>query len=274
MNKIIFADNLIYLRTIPDGYVDLIYSDPPFNTHKSQKRNKIKAEISENGLVGFGGNVYSRNIDGQYGSYDDNFDDYIGFLKPRLQEAYRILKPNGTMYLHLNWREVHYIKIEMDKIFGRNCFKSECIWHWDYGSKPRNNWAAKHDTILMYVKNEKHYTFNYDKVPRIKYLAPDLAGKEKAAKGKAITNVWWHTIVGTNSKEKQCYSTQKPLGILRRIVEVSSNPNDICLDFFAGSGSLGEACGELNRQFIMVDNNPQAFAIMKKRLAKYNIQTS
>ena len=269
MNKIIFADNLEYLRNMPDKCVDLCYIDVPFNTKKRQKRNKIKTILSDDGLIGFGGEKYKRNIAGEYGSYDDSFDDYLEFLVPRLKEGYRVLKSTGSFYLHINWREVHYIKIEMDKIFGRDNFLNEIIWFWDYGAKSKTKWSAKHDTILYYVKDINSYTFNYSFVPRIPYLAPKLAGVEKAAKGKAITDVWWHTIVGTNSKEKQGYATQKPVGILKRIVEVSSNPGDLCLDFFGGSGSFGAVCGETNRNFIMIDNNPQAFEIMKKRLKKY-----
>ncbi len=274
MNKIILADNLEYLKTIPDGYVDLIYTDVPFNSKKVQKRNKIKAEISETGLEGFGGNRYSRNTTGQYGSYNDNFDDYIKFLRPRMIEVYRVLKDTGSFYLHIDYRECAYVKVMLDEIFGRDNFRSELIWSFDFGGISRNNWTNKHNNILFYVKNKKHYTFNFDAIPRIPYLAPGLAGKEKAAKGKIVKSVFWHTIVGTNSKEKQGYATQKPIAILKPFIEVSSNPGDLVLDPFAGAGSLGEACGELNRQFIMIDNNPQAFEIMKKRLSKYNIQTS
>jgi site-specific DNA-methyltransferase (adenine-specific) len=267
MNKIILGDNLEILKLIPDNSIDLIWTDPPYNTGKKfQKRNKIKAEISNNGNEGFGGEKYKRIIEGQYGSFKDSFDDYIGFLVPRLEEAYRILKSNGTMYLHLDYREVHYAKIEMDKIFGRDNFINEIIWSYDYGAKSKTRWSAKHDNILYYVKNKNDYVFNYDKIPRIPYKAPKLVGPKKAALGKIVTDVWTETIVPTNSNEKHGYATQKPLRILNRIVEVSSNPGDLCLDFFAGSGSFGEACKNHDREFIMIDNNPEAVEIMKKRL--------
>jgi len=268
MNKIVLADNLKYLKEIQDNSIDLIYVDPPFNTKSTQKRTKIKTILSEDGLNGFGGNKYIRENDGEYGSYEDSYEDYIGFIKPRLEEAYRVLKSTGTIYVHLDWREVHYVKIEMDKIFERDNFLNSIVWSYDYGAKSKKKWATKHDDILVYVKDKDNYTFNYDKVPRVPYLAPALAGPAKAAMGKAITDVWWHTIVPTNSKEKQNYSTQKPLGILRRIVEVSSNEGDLCLDFFAGSGTFGAACVEFRRNFIMLDNNPQAFEVMKKRFEK------
>jgi site-specific DNA-methyltransferase (adenine-specific) len=266
MNKIIFGDNLGILKTIPDNSIDLIYTDPPFNTKTKQTRNKIKAVLSDNGLVGFSGDKYNRVIEGQYGSFEDTFDDFIGFLVPRLKEAHRILKSNGSMYLHLDYREVHYIKVEMDKIFGRENFLGELIWAFDYGAISRKKWTMKHNNILYYVKDKDNYTFNFDKIPRIPYKAPGLAGPVKAARGKIIKSVWQETIVCTNSKEKQNYSTQKPLRILNRIVEVSSNPGDICLDFFAGSGSFGQACLNNNREFIMIDSNPEAINIMKKRL--------
>jgi site-specific DNA-methyltransferase (adenine-specific) len=198
--------------------------------------------------------------------FEDSFDNYLDFLIPRLKEAYRILKPNGTMYLHLDYREIHYAKIEMDKIFGRNNFLGEIIWAFDFGAISRKKWTMKHNNILYYVKNKDNYTFNFDKIPRVPYLAPGLAGFDKAAIGKIVKSVWFETIVGTNSKEKCNYATQKPLRILNRIVEVSSNPGDLCMDFFAGSGSFGEACKNLGREFILIDSNPEAIGIMKKRL--------
>jgi len=259
-----YQDNLQFLKSLPDKCINLCYIDPPFNTKKTQKRTNYKMVPDENGSVGFGGIKYKREaiVSTQY---SDTFDDFIGFLRPRIEETYRILKDDGCIYLHLDWREVHYAKIMMDEIFGRDNFMSEIIWSYDYGAKSKCNWAAKHDNILYYTKDKKHYTFNYDKVPRIPYLAPDLAGPEKAARGKAVTNVWTETIVPTNSKEKCNYSTQKPLRILRRIVDVSSNPGDLCIDFFAGSGSFGAACKELGRNCILVDQNPEAIKVMMKR---------
>lgn len=271
-NKIILADNLTYLKTIPDNSIALVYADPPFNTGRTQSRKAIQTTLSESGLTGFGGNKYERNDVGEYASFNDSFDDYIGFLKPRLNEVKRILAPNGSVYIHIDYREAHYVKILMDEIFGRDNFINEIIWAYDYGAKSKKRWATKHDNILFYAKDKNNYTFNYDKVPRIPYMAPKLAGPEKAAKGKAITDVWFHTIVPTNSREKCSYSTQKPLGILRRIVQVSSNPGDLCLDFFAGSGSFGMACAENDRKFIMIDNSEMAFNVMKKRFGNYNVE--
>jgi len=264
-NKIYFADNLDVLTKMEEKSVDLIYIDPPFNTGKSQSRKQITVEKdSEGDRVGFGGNRYQTTVLGER-AYRDNFDDYLGFLEPRLQEAYRLLKPDGSLYFHIDYREVHYCKVLLDEIFGRESFINEIIWAYDFGGRSKTRWPAKHDNILFYVKDPDHYTFNREEVDRIPYMAPGLVGKEKAARGKFPTDTWWHTIVGTNSKEKTGYPTQKPVGVLRRIISVSSNPGDLVLDFFAGSGTVGEVCLDLGRQFILVDNNPQAIAVMKKR---------
>ena len=261
MLSIIHQDNLDFLKTTPDNSVDLIYSDLPFNTKKRQTRDIIKG-IKKSG-VGFEG--YSHKRIGQYGSYDDNFDDFLGFIVPRLEHLHRVLKHSGSIYIHLDYREVHYVKVEMDKIFGRDNFLGEIIWSFEFGAKSKKKWSMKHNNILYYVKDKKDYTFNYDKVPRVPYLAPGLVGPEKAAIGKTVCSVWWHTIVGTNSKEKMNYATQKPVGLLKRIVEVSSNENDVCMDVFAGSGSFGQACLDANRKCILVDSNKEAIEIMNKR---------
>lgn len=267
-NTIYLGENLEILATLPDQSIDLIYIDPPFNTGKKQARQQISVEKDKDGdRVGFGGNRYQTTVIGER-AYRDYFDNYLEFLEPRLQAAYRLLKPDGSFYFHIDYREVHYCKVLLDEIFGRDCFLNEIIWAYDFGGRSKNRWPAKHDNILFYVKDPAQYTFNRDEVDRIPYMAPGLVGKEKAKRGKFPTDTWWHTIVGTNSKEKTGYPTQKPVGVLRRIVAASSNPGDLVLDFFAGSGTTGEVCLELGRQFILVDNNPQAFAIMKSRFEK------
>ena len=202
-------------------------------------------------------------------AYSDVFDDYLAFLEPRLVEAYRILAPNGSFYLHIDYREVHYCKILLDQIFGRECFLNEIIWAYDYGGRPRNRWPPKHDNILLYVKDPSNYVFNIDEIERIPYMAPGLVGKEKAARGKLPTDTWWHTIVGTNSNEKTGYPTQKPLAIIRWIVQASSQPGDVVLDFFAGSGTAGEAAYHLGRRFVLIDNNEEALIVMAKRFASF-----
>ncbi len=266
-NKIFFGDNLQVLKSLEGESVDLIYIDPPFNTGKQQSRKQIRVEKDENGdRVGFGGKRYQTEVIAER-AYRDYFDDYLGFLEPRLQEAYRILKPNGSLYFHIDYREVHYCKVLLDEIFGRESFLNEIIWAYDFGGRSKTRWPAKHDNILYYVKDPEHYTFNRDEVDRIPYMAPGLVGKKKAEAGKFPTDTWWHTIVGTNSKEKTGYPTQKPVGVLRRIVSASSNSGDLVLDFFAGSGTIGDVCLDLDRQFILVDNNPQAITVMQKRFS-------
>ncbi|WP_299030067.1 site-specific DNA-methyltransferase [uncultured Thermanaerothrix sp.] len=261
------GDNLPILQALPSESVDLIYIDPPFNTGRVQARPRLRTLQAESGdRVGFGGRRYLTVKLGQQ-AYADVFDDYLGFLEPRLREAYRVLKPHGSLYFHIDYREVHYCKVLLDSIFGRECFLNEIIWAYDYGARTRRKWPPKHDNILFYAKDPKHYTFNYDAVERIPYMAPGLVGPQKAARGKFPTDTWWHTIVPTNGSERTGYPTQKPLGILRRILQASSNPGDLVLDFFAGSGTTGAACLELGRRFILIDNNPQAFEVMRQRFA-------
>jgi site-specific DNA-methyltransferase (adenine-specific) len=264
-NRIYFGDNLPILQSMPPASVDLIYIDPPFNTGKVQGRTQIKAVRSEAGdRTGFGGQRYETIRIGTR-SYADLFDDYLTFLEPRMVEAHRVLAPHGSLYFHIDYREVHYCKLLLDVIFGRECFLNEIIWAYDYGGRPKRRWPPKHDNILLYVRDPEHYVFNTDEIERIPYMAPGLVGQEKAARGKLPTDTWWHTIVPTNGKEKTGYPTQKPLGILRRIVQASSRPGDLVLDFFAGSGTTGAACLELGRRFILVDDNPQAIEIMGRR---------
>lgn len=268
-NYIYHRDNLPVLQSLATASIDLIYIDPPFNTGRKQSRTQIRTEQDDQGdRVGFQGKRYQTIKLGSKG-YVDLFDDYLAFLQPRLDEAYRVLKPHGSLYFHIDYREVHYCKVLLDVIFGRESFINEIIWAYDYGARSKNKWPAKHDNILWYAKDPKEYTFNLDAVDRIPYMAPSLVGKVKAEMGKTPTDTWWHTIVATNGKEKTGYPTQKPMGILRRIVAASSNPGDVVLDFFAGSGTTGAVCLELGRQFILVDDNPQSIEVMRSRFASH-----
>lgn len=267
VHRIYYGDNLPILREMPSGSVDLIYIDPPFNTGKVQRRTEMRTERSEAGdRTGFGGRRYRTTVLGAR-AYMDLFDDYLAFLEPRLREAHRLLAPHGSLYFHIDYREVHYCKILLDAIFGRGCFLNEIIWAYDYGGRPRNRWPPKHDNILLYVRDRRNYIFNTEAIERIPYMAPALVGPAKATRGKLPTDTWWHTIVPTNGAEKTGYPTQKPLGILRRIVEASSRPGDLVLDFFAGSGTTGAACLALGRRFVLIDNNSQALAVMARRFA-------
>jgi len=270
MNKIILGDNLPILQSIPNESIDLIYIDPPFNTGKRQTRTQIKTEPADDGdRTGFAGKRYKTIKLGTL-DYSDIFDDYLTFLEPRLIEAYRILSIRGSLYFHIDYREVHYCKVLLDQIFGRDNFLNEIIWAYDFGGRTKKKWPAKHDNILVYVKDPKQYTFNAENIGRIPYMAPGLVGPEKATKGKLPTDTWWHTIVGTNSKEKTGYPTQKPIGILNRIIGASTYKGGLVLDFFAGSGTTGASCLNLDRKFILIDNNAQALQVMAKRFKNFS----
>ena len=266
MHTIYFGDNLDILRRHAlDGTVNLIYIDPPFNTGKAQTRTRIKTVRSASGdRVGFQGQRYATAKMGSR-AFPDRFDDYLAFLEPRLREAYRALAPDGTLYFHIDYREAHYCKVLLDGIFGRRSFLNEIIWAYDYGGRPTRRWPPKHDNILVYVKDPSRYVFDTEAVERIPYMAPGLVGPEKAARGKLPTDTWWHTIVPTNGLERTGYPTQKPLGVVTRIVQASSRPGDLVLDFFAGSGTTGEACIANKRRFILVDDNPEALEVMARR---------
>jgi site-specific DNA-methyltransferase (adenine-specific) len=262
---IYLADNLQVLRALSDGSVDLIYVDPPFNTGKSQQSARIRTVPSPDGdRTGFQGKRYRTTLLSK-SAFDDAFADYLSFLRPRLEEAHRVLAPRGSLYIHLDYREVHYVKVELDGIFGRSSFINEIIWAYDYGARTRKRWPPKHDNILLYAKSPTDFRFNYEEIERIPYMAPGLVGPEKAARGKLPTDTWWHTIVPTRGAERTGYPTQKPIAILKRVVQASSLPGDLVLDFFAGSGTTGAACLALGRRFLLVDDNPQALAVMSRR---------
>ena len=289
---VVEGECLSVLGRLGDGVVNLIYVDPPFNTGKEQVKRTLKMRrqegtegtqdaqgmqgtegtegVSEAGgqqgklRVGFGGKHYQTREVSRL-AYGDSFDDYAAFLRPRLEQARRVLADNGALFVHLDAREAHYVKVMLDEIFGRESFINEIIWAYDYGGRSKSRWSAKHDTILFYAKNPKDYTFNYEAIDRVPYMAPSLVGEEKAKRGKTPTDVWWQTIVPTNSKEKTGYPTQKPLAILERIVKVHSNAGELVLDFFAGSGTTGLAAAQNGRRCILVDENPEAVAVIERR---------
>ncbi|MEO9094543.1 MAG: site-specific DNA-methyltransferase [Microbacteriaceae bacterium] len=268
-NLVVTGDNLPIVRALPASSFTLVYLDPPFNTGRTQRRQTTTAVRTETATIaGFKGQLYER-IKGDLRAYDDVFDDYWEFLEPRLIEAWRLLADDGTLYLHLDYREAHYAKVLLDALFGRESFLNEIIWAYDYGAKSKSRWPSKHDTILVYVKNPKKYHFDSTAVDREPYMAPGLVTPEKAARGKLPTDVWWHTIVPTNGREKTGYPTQKPEGILRRIIQASSREGDWVLDFFAGSGTTGAVAAALGRRFMLVDQNPEAVEVMRTRFAEH-----
>ena len=265
---LIEGDNAVVLPRLPAASFDVIVIDPPFNTGRTQRRARLEVVRDDEGgdRVGFGGRRYrSRLLEAL--SYDDAYGDYLAFITPRLEHARRLLADHGTLYVHLDYREAHYVKLALDEVFGRDCFLNEIIWAYDYGGKPRRRWPPKHDTILVYVKDRRSYHFDDAEVDREPYMAPGLVTAEKAARGKRPTSVWWHTIVPTHGRERTGYPTQKPEGIVRRMVAASSRPEGWCLDFFAGSGTLGAVCAQLGRRFVLVDSNPEAIALARIRCA-------
>jgi DNA modification methylase len=308
------GDNLAVASTLPDASFTLVYLDPPFNTGRTRARqvetartpfaSPVISDAGDSGPAetraerpvldtihlrsepeadveqppgpvwrGFHGREYAR-LRGDLRAYDDRFDDYWGFLEPRLLEAWRLLAADGTLYVHLDYREAHYAKVLLDALFGRERFLNELIWAYDYGAKSRRRWPTKHDTILVYVKDPQRYFFDSDAVDREPYMAPGLVTAEKAARGKLPTDVWWHTIVPTTGREKTGYPTQKPEGVLRRIVQASSRPGDRVLDLFAGSGTTGAVASALGRDAVLVDANADAIAVMRARMPHAEIVAS
>lgn len=273
MKKIILGDNLVGLASLPDAFASVVYVDPPFNTGRVQKRDRIKATATTNAdeagdRRGFGGRRYTvEHIASS--TYADSYDDFEAFLMPRIEASLRCMTKDGSLFVHLDYREVHYVKVALDRLLGRECFVNEIIWAYDYGGRPKNRWPAKHDTILWYARDPDDYVFDYAAIDRIPYMAPGLVGPEKAKAGKTPTDVWWHTVVPTSGREKTGYPTQKPLGVLSRLVKVHSREGDVVLDFFAGSGTTGEAAANNGRGFVLIDENPDAVAIMQRRLAAH-----
>jgi site-specific DNA-methyltransferase (adenine-specific) len=260
------------LAKLPDESFQLIYIDPPFNTGKSQERRTLKTQRDDQGdRVGFQGRSY-RTTELSRFAYLDSYDDYLSFIGPKLEEARRLLRADGTLFLHLDQRESHYCKVLLDEIFGRASFLNEVIWAYDYGGRGKDRWPRKHDTILVFVKEPGSHFFNQDQIQRIPYMAPGLVTEAKRERGKLPTDVWWHTIVPTNGKEKTGYPNQKPEGVLRRVLEPSSSPGEWVLDFFAGSGTTGAVARKMGRRFVMVDMNPDAIDTIRRRLGPNNIR--
>jgi site-specific DNA-methyltransferase (adenine-specific) len=266
-DRILLGENLTLLPGLAGEWFQLIYIDPPFNTGRTQTRRTLETIADEGGdRTGFQGRRYATRLLAE-SSYRDSFDDYLAFLAPRLEQARRLLTREGTLYFHIDYRESHHCKLLLDEIFGRECFLNEIIWAYDYGARSKRRWPSKHDTILVYVKDPSAYFFDSEEVDREPYMAPGLVSAEKAARGKLPTDVWWHTIVPTNGSEKTGYPTQKPEGVVRRMVQASTRPGDWCLDFFAGSGTLGAVAAKLGRRYVLIDSNPEAVEIMRARLA-------
>ncbi|MHB1810583.1 MAG: DNA-methyltransferase [Solirubrobacteraceae bacterium] len=265
-DEILLGDSLALLPRLVDGSFQLVYIDPPFNTGRRQTRLTLATSASEDGdRTGFQGRRFATRLLAE-SSYADSFEDYLAFLEPRLNHARRVLNDTGTLYFHIDYREAHYCKLLLDEVFGRECFLNEIIWAYDFGGRPKRRWPAKHDTIFVYAKDRERNHFDAEEVEREPYMAPGLVTQERAARGKLPTDVWWHTIVPTAGREKTGYPTQKPEGIVRRMVRASTREGDWCLDFFAGSGTLGAVAKALGRHYVLIDSNPEACEVMRRRL--------
>lgn len=264
--QIIQGDCLKKLRKIPDASIRMVFVDPPFGTNKTQTSKRVKAVRSAEGHEGFGGNKYRRDEQEAVGSYEDTFDDFEGFLMPRLEAALPKLTDDGSLFVLLDQRNLHHIKVALDKLMGRDHFMGEILWLFEWGAKSRKKWPCKHNTILWYVKDPKNYVFDYEAVERIPYMSPEIVGAEKAEKGKTLSASWWLGIIGTNSKERTGYPTQKPLKLVERFIKVHTNKNDTVLDFFAGSGTTGQAAKNNKRGYVLIDSNPEAIKVMQERL--------
>ena len=263
INKIYCIDNLELMNQIDDNSIDLIYCDILYNTGKKFK------------------------------DYDDNLgttQEAIEWYKPRLVEMYRVLKDTGSIYLHCDYRLVHYLKVEMDKVFGEDNFKNDIIWHYQAGTKSRLEIGKKHDNILYYTKSN-NYIFNdfrlpitniklYNKIDENgdKYLINGQGKKYYLKDGRASDDVWSCYLekelqLTSGSKERVGYNTQKPKALLERIIKTSSNEGDVVVDFFCGSGTTGVVAKELSRNYILCDMNQKAVEISEKRLMQINVNS-
>ena len=265
-SQVVLADNLDVLRSLPDGCLDLVYIDPPFGTGRVRRLDSIRTGSGAGRRRGFGGREYHFEVVSQHSYRDDlRRDSHLEFLHKRLVEIHRVLGPHGSLYLHLDFRIVHYARLLLDEIFGPERFLNEIIWAYDYGGRARDRWPRKHDNILWYAKSDR-WIFQPSEIDRIPYMAPGLVGPEKAARGKLPTDTWWLTIVPTRGRERTGYPTQKPLALLDRIVRASSREGDLVADFFCGSGTTGVAAQKLGRRYLLVDDSPPAIAITRRRL--------
>ena len=244
---------------------DLVYIDPPFNTGKPQKRD-VHAHRPRRRTAtapASAGSATDASTSAQL-AYGDAFDDYLGFLEPRLREAARAAhRRTARFFFHLDYREVALLQGAARRLFGRASFMNEIIWAYDYGGRPKNRWPAKHDTILWYARRPRAATSSTTtRSTASRTWRRGSSGRRRPRAARRPTDMWWHTIVSPTGKEKPGYPTQKPLGILERIVRVALRPGDVVLDFFAGSGTTGEAAARNGRGFVLVDSNPEAVQVM------------
>ncbi len=257
------CDNLTVMRGLPENFIDLIYMDPPFFTGKERKA-KSRIRASEDSFE----DTWTSDIDG-----------YIEWLRPRLVETRRLLRSTGLIYLHLDWHAVHYVKVEMDTIFGYDRFINEIIWRYRTGGLSHNMFARKHDTILVYSKTskfkiepwkEKAYTKSrYRKAGVVNYGSGET---EFFSDSRGVYNfvnasdVWEIPYINSQAKERVGYPSQKPELLLERIIASSTRPGETVADFFCGSGTTGVVAQKLGRRWILVDKSRDAVEVSRFRL--------
>ncbi len=240
-NRLIWGDNLHVMRQMPSNSVDLIYIDPPFFSGRQYNvmwgdSNEMRSfnDIWEGGMPG-----------------------YLVWLNARLYEMKRILKSTGSIYVHCDWHASHYIKVEMDKIFGYQNFRNEIVWHYGLGGSSPRIYSKKHDVLFYYTLSNKYY---FDK--------PQEPAKSMRMRGqmKGVSDVWDIPSINNMAKERIGYPTQKPEPLLERVIQASSEPDDIILDAFIGGGTTAAVTQRLGRRWIAIDQSRVAIAVTTERL--------
>ncbi len=258
-NKIACGDNLAFMSTLPDAHCELVYADPPFFTGRNHTQANGQHRVRDCWPGGMRG--------------------YLEFLRPRLEQMRRLLTPSGTLYVHLDWHAVHYVKLLLDDIFGYDHFLNEIIWSYRTGGRSTRWFARKHDTILVYARCRGRQKFNLQREGRFRTdgLNYDETGRPykqtRAGRlyfhpdGPAMTDVWEIPFLSTVSLERTGYPTQKPESLLERIITAATDPGDRVGDFFCGSGTTLAVAQRLGRDWIGCDLSPKAVRLARRRLA-------
>jgi DNA modification methylase len=275
-DRLIHADNLAVTGGLADGAVDLIYIDPPFGT----------GTVRRGGARGTG--LLQGETPHHYRDVPDDPERFVTWIEPRLIESRRVLAPHGSLFVHLDYRAVHYVKVALDRIFGRPRFINEIIWCYSVGGKSRNMFGRKHDTILWYARTADHAFFpDAVRVPRkggshmrVVRTAEGALVQEKTdrrtgkvyrypvAAGK-VPEDWWTDIeiLNQSDRERTGWPTQKPERLLERILCAASAEGALVADWFCGSGTTAIAAQRLDRRFLIADCAAEAVACARDRLA-------
>ncbi len=257
-NYLICDDCLNVLRSLPDESIDLIYIDPPFCTQSRRNTTKDSHRYED---------YWSEGLKG-----------YLEFLTPRLEEMRRVLKMSGSIFIHLDYRTVHYVRVELDRIFGGRNFMNEIIWSYRTGGVGRRWFSRKHQNILVYAKKLGQHKFRVIREGKFRTDGLNYDEKGKPYKttrkgrlyfnpaGPVLTDVWDIPFLSTVGKERTGYPDQKPIELLLRIIRAVTDENDMVADFFVGAGTTLHAAEILNRRWLGVDINPLAVKLSGRRL--------